>query len=807
MAPDGTQSNNNIAMGDAGENVIDNGGHYQAFNSEDDEVDSDEETFVEIIEESIRHIEVVEESNRNMAISYTYRTVYSDNDSSSEDDDDEDDDQSETTLEIFQGNYEELVDENVDSFVMEHEIEHEEQQQEEEEEEEEVEDLFADQHDESGEMLATAAQTLSLRPPQSPSSRSAASNSGSLPLKDSPPQKPRSSRGSDDSEDGEEQPSSIRSPRQPNSTRSSKSENSSSARQRQPNSSRSSRSTRSSKSESSSSRRSSQHQKRSSIIASPNKSKRPSYKIPALHTNKQEGDDHYIQRQIDDAHSNSNDSSSSNHNGRNQPITSPSTNRRKSGSSNKNGRARSSSSSLERSPIGRSERSSGSKSVGSKNSRNSNTQRSRKTNQSSRSQDSPRRTSTSTNSPRRTSTSSIPSSVSAHSTITSYNQFSNTHSNFDGAKRVSWKSDPKASFSDWTLEVIYRDSDNKRHIDVYHVHRNVVGFGHRKSNYLLRDIMEAELAELIDSSNETEVELQMVINSTNNDNGNNGNNNNKTNGNNKRSMPKSKFNNTFITRLKLPNEAQALSVPMVLDFMYYTNETKQRMSADRSCNVFKVAEGLEVEALQKAIGEFYMKNLSLKNLGEFLTAATKVKADKLLTICKAKIGQMITLRSELANMVPPKFMAEILFQSSQQLQRAREMNPDKVSHALLVHQSRYWSKAAMMCASKNESILTPKLFENLTCEESLPYIDVSATPRLLAMESVFLQQRSQNKNKKSTDENHLTSLQRRCVEAIGEDFDAFQECFDSHQEIAESLKHLPSNILSEILMKLLTKPE
>ena len=113
----------------------------------------------------------------------------------------------------------------------------------------------------------------------------------------------------------------------------------------------------------------------------------------------------------------------------------------------------------------------------------------------------------------------------------------------------------------------------------------------------------------------------------------------------------------------------------------------------------------------------------------------------------------------------------------------------------------------MMCASKNESILTPKLFENLTCEESLPYIDVSATPRLLAMESVFLQQRSQNKKKKATDENHLTSLQRRCVEAIGEDFDAFQECFDSHQEIAESLKHLPSNILSEILMKLLTKPE
>ena len=116
-----------------------------------------------------------------------------------------------------------------------------------------------------------------------------------------------------------------------------------------------------------------------------------------------------------------------------------------------------------------------------------------------------------------------------------------------------------------------------------------------------------------------------------------------------------------MTRLKLPSESQARSVPMVLDFMYYTNETKQRMSADRSCNVFKVAEGLEVQALQKAIGEFYMKNLSLKNLGEFLAAATTVKADKLLTICKAKIGQMITVKPELSAIVPPKFMAEILY--------------------------------------------------------------------------------------------------------------------------------------------------
>jgi hypothetical protein len=296
--------------------------------------------------------------------------------------------------------------------------------------------------------------------------------------------------------------------------------------------------------------------------------------------------------------------------------------------------------------------------------------------------------------------------------------------------------------------------------------------------------MEVELQELIDSSNKTEVDLQELINSDKRNGSNNG-----------------KKKDTIITRLKLPTESQARSVPMVLDFMYYTNETKQRMSADRSCNVFKVAEGLEVQALQKAIGEFYMKNLSLKNLGEFLTAATKVKADKLLTICKAKIGQMITYKPELSAMVPPMFMAEILSISSRQLTQARAKEPKKYTDELIVSQSRYWSKAACICAAKNVSIMTKKIFQKLTSEDSLPYIDVSATPRLLSMESKFLERDSSGRKS-----NQLTSLQRRCVESIASDFDAFQQCFDSHQEIAESLKDLPSNILSEILMKLLTRP-
>ncbi len=212
----------------------------------------------------------------------------------------------------------------------------------------------------------------------------------------------------------------------------------------------------------------------------------------------------------------------------------------------------------------------------------------------------------------------------------------------DGLKRVSWKTDPKLGFSDWTLHVVYRDSRNKRQVDVYHLHKNIVAYGNRKSSYLLRDIMDGELKEVFDSSNETELEIKKLLDTG-------------------KSANKSKRDkNPSLTVLKLPNEAQAATVPLVLDFMYYSTETNHQMSADRSCNVFKVAEGLKVRALQTAIGKFYEANLSVKNMEQFLQAATNTRANMLLAICKAKIRQMVTAKPELADMVPEEYISDIL---------------------------------------------------------------------------------------------------------------------------------------------------
>lgn len=319
--------------------------------------------------------------------------------------------------------------------------------------------------------------------------------------------------------------------------------------------------------------------------------------------------------------------------------------------------------------------------------------------------------------------------------------------------RISWKSDPVESFSDWTVNVIYNEKHDGESVDVYHVHRNIVGYGTRKSEYLLRDFRK---------------QLQDLDNN----------------------------HPSNISHVLLP-AARAQVFPMVLDFIYHTKEAKQTLTAERACNVFKVAELLEIIALQKAIADFYSQNLSLKNLGEFLLAASKAKADRLLLVAKAKIGQMITEKPELSGLVPPKFMADILLISRRQLEEARKNDPKRYPEDLVKSQSKYWSKAACICAVQNEMVMTDKLFEELTSEESLPHIDSSIAPKLLSMEQKF-----SDKTKK--DDESLTSLQRRCIASITDDFESFRQSFSTPDACSKTLKELPSNVLAEILIRTMT---
>eukprot|EP00980_Cylindrotheca_fusiformis_P022970 scaffold9951_cov146-Cylindrotheca_fusiformis.AAC.14 len=116
-------------------------------------------------------------------------------------------------------------------------------------------------------------------------------------------------------------------------------------------------------------------------------------------------------------------------------------------------------------------------------------------------------------------------------------------------QNISWRSDPKHSFSDWRVEITVKETGT---IEVYYLHRNVLGYGVRKSEYFSRQFQEDRV---VNGYYETK--------------------------------------SPQVTKLVLP-KAWANLFPLVLDFLYYNRDTKFKVTADRACALFKWAEFLEV---------------------------------------------------------------------------------------------------------------------------------------------------------------------------------------------------------------------
>jgi hypothetical protein len=287
---------------------------------------------------------------------------------------------------------------------------------------------------------------------------------------------------------------------------------------------------------------------------------------------------------------------------------------------------------------------------------------------------------------------------------------------------------------------------------MFHLHRNIVGFGPRRSGYFSRQFTEGLNGFDYDGIGGFSVlELE---------------------------------------------KGKADVFPMILDFMYYTKEVKQTLTAERACAVYSLAEFLEVPALQRAVTEFYRKNLSLNNMTEFLGSATKYKAEELLTVAKAKIGSLITERPELAGLVPPVFLADILHISKDHMDDLHAKEPTKYTKEWQRAQSRYWSRAASICAIHNEGDISKEVFEKLTDEKALPAVDPSVALKLLAMDAKL--------NKGTTDFN---SLQRRCVDSITDHWETFQRGFSSVDTMSKALTGLPSHVLADVLVKSMTRPQ
>jgi hypothetical protein len=314
--------------------------------------------------------------------------------------------------------------------------------------------------------------------------------------------------------------------------------------------------------------------------------------------------------------------------------------------------------------------------------------------------------------------------------------------------QLSWKFDPTASFSDWRVEIYHEESGD---VDVYNLHRNFVGFGPRKSAFFAKKFAR-----------------EMAVGGSASD--------------------------ARLTRLALPKR-QAQTFPIALDFMYHAGEAQQKFTPERACTVFELSQYLEIQGLQNAIAEFYRKNITLNNMGKFLKCATKLKTDRLVLVCKRRIGSIIRENPEQAVLLRPKFLTELMRVSRTELEGLRYKDTHQRPRGLEISRSRHWSIAAYYCISHHKSGMTQHLFNLLSNEESLPAIDASVALQWLGVDSIFVAVSSE-----------YTSLQRRCAKAIADDWIGFSKGFASPRAASKVLQELPSCMLADILVNSVCPP-
>ena len=372
--------------------------------------------------------------------------------------------------------------------------------------------------------------------------------------------------------------------------------------------------------------------------------------------------------------------------------------------------------------------------------------------------------------------------ASNHSTKSSASQRVRRRSSLASASTgLSWKSDPKNSFMDWTVHIVQEDTG---HVDVYPVHRNMVGFGLRKS-LLLLDHFQEQIRLRQDQLERHQRQLPMdysdnerwIMNST--------------------------------SRLSVPSIKHAKAFPMVLDYLYHTRESKASLSAELACCVYVLAQTLKVDGLSKAITDFYAKNLSLKNMGVFLNCAAQLipldsdgsercsttKGASLLAVSKNKIGTLLAEKPELAGLVPPHFLTEILDISRQFMEEKHKSDPQAFTSSWLKQSYQHWNKAVVTCCVHHEQTLTVDMFDRLTSEKVLPTIDTSMAINLLQLHKKF------HGGPRGSADAASTTLEGRCIDCITDNWSIFQGGYDNSDAVSNALKDLPNDILAQILVR------
>jgi len=232
--------------------------------------------------------------------------------------------------------------------------------------------------------------------------------------------------------------------------------------------------------------------------------------------------------------------------------------------------------------------------------------------------------------------------------------------------RLSWRMDPSKSHSDWTIEVIRGSSTG-----VYHVHKNILAVGPRKSGYFTKLFQDGgRFAESRSSTSHIEL-----------------------------------------------NELAANAFPDVLDYAYSV-DGPLTVTTENATALYSLGQYLDMRSLRWEAKQFWKKDLTIDTCAIYYEHASLFQDEKILnTVIEVATENVMKLNpaSPLVKMEYPSFWIRL-------------MESLTITDFVSFHLSNL---VAELC--KNIDI-EPSIFEQLTSEENLPIIRFDAALTLLDME-------------------------------------------------------------------------
>jgi len=240
----------------------------------------------------------------------------------------------------------------------------------------------------------------------------------------------------------------------------------------------------------------------------------------------------------------------------------------------------------------------------------------------------------------------------------------------ENQEELTWRLDPSESMSDWTLRVYNKGTKTT---DEYHVHKNILAVGKRRSEYFVNIFRQR-------GRNSTDDPVSEVV---------------------------------------LVNRA-AVAVPVLLDYMYTSNEAALQLTSDVAPGLRFLSQFFGVRQLFDRVMRFIQRDLSLKTMVAYYRASRELEDKKISNLvvkhCARNI-QLIDTNHELIQVIDPELFSKVLSSPG--------LDERKMHVSLLV--TKY--------CQLHRDHLNSETFLAITHESNLPVVHHTAAISLMGIEA------------------------------------------------------------------------